>query len=110
MPKGLIDEGETSAAAALREVREEAGIETEMIDLIDKVEYWYYSKKRGKRIRFHKFVYFYLLRFISGDTKDHDNEVEEARWVNIDAGRDMLRFKSEKNIVARAKEMLESLE
>src|ERR1700742_81282 len=62
LPKGLIDDGETSQAAALREVREEAGIETEMIDLIDKVEYWYYATKKGERIRYHKFVYFYLLR------------------------------------------------
>jgi 8-oxo-dGTP pyrophosphatase MutT (NUDIX family) len=110
LPKGLIDKGETSAGAALREVREEAGIETEIIDLIDKVEYWYYSKGGSKRVRFHKFVYFYLMRFISGNTEDHDKEVDEARWVNIDAGKDMLTFKNEKKIVARAKEMIESLE
>lgn len=110
LPKGLIDRGETIAEAALREVREEAGIETEMIDLIDKVEYWYYSKRGGKRVRFHKFVYFYLLRYKSGNTEDHDKEVKEARWVKIDEGQGMLTFKSEKNMVAKAKEMIEALE
>lgn len=109
LPKGLIDKGETSEEAALREVREEASIETRMIDLIDKVEYWYYSKRRGKPIRFHKFVYFYLLEYRSGDTEDHDTEVNEARWVKIDAAPSMLAFKGEKNVVESAKQMIDSL-
>jgi 8-oxo-dGTP pyrophosphatase MutT (NUDIX family) len=109
LPKGLIDKGETSAEAALREVREEAGIEAEVVDLIDKVEYWYYSKGSGKRIRFHKYVYFYLLKYRSGNTEDHDREVNDARWVDIDTGRTMLAFKGEKEMVSRAKGMIESL-
>ena len=106
LPKGLIDKGETSAEAALREVREEAGIETEIVTLIDKVEYWYYSKGSHRRTRFHKYVYFYLLKYKSGDTGDHDREVNEARWVDIDVGQDMLTFKGEKDTVGRAKEIL----
>jgi hypothetical protein len=80
-----------------------------LIDLIDKVEYWYYSEKRGIRVRYHKHVYFYLLRYISGSTEDHDEEVNEARWVNLDVGREMLTFKNEKNLVAKAEEMIKSL-
>src|ERR1044071_5937172 len=90
LPKGLIDKGETSAEAALREVREETGIEAEIVELIDKVEYWYYSKGSSKRIRFHKYVHFYLLKYRSGNTEEHDREVNEARWVDIDAGQNML--------------------
>lgn len=110
LPKGIIDKDESSEEAALREVREEGGIETELIDLIDKVEYWYYSKGGGKRIRFHKFVYFYLLKYRSGNTEDHDKEVNEARWVNINLAQQMLTFKSERAIAVRAKEMIKSLE
>jgi 8-oxo-dGTP diphosphatase len=109
LPKGLIDRGETSAEAALREVREETGIEAEIVNLIDKAEYWYYSKAGSKRVRFHKYVYFYLLKYRSGNTENHDREVNEARWVNIDAGRNMLAFKGEKDIVDKAKKMIESL-
>jgi len=107
LPKGLIDKGEASAEAALREVREEAGIEAKIVSLIDKIEYWYYSKASSKRVRFHKYVYFYLLKYSAGNTEDHDREVNEARWVNIDVGRNMLAFKGEKEIVDKAKKMIE---
>lgn len=59
LPKGLVEKGETNAEAAVREVREEAGVETKLIDFIDKIEYWYYAPRSGARMRFRKFVYFY---------------------------------------------------
>ncbi len=106
LPKGLIDAGEAVEAAAMREAREETGIETELVAPLDKIEYWYYSKNRGARVRFHKFVYFYLLRYLSGDVRDHDAEVNEARWIEIDEARAMLAFASERKVVERAREMI----
>jgi 8-oxo-dGTP diphosphatase len=109
LPKGSVDEGETHEITAQREVREEAGITTELIESIDKIEYWYYSKTGIRRIRFHKFVYFFLMRYLSGDVADHDQEVNEARWVEIDQAISMLAFSGEKNIVKRAKEMIHQI-
>ena len=106
LPKGLVDRGESSEEAALREVREEAGIGTEMIDRIDRVEYWYFSNEQEQRVRYHKFVYFYLLRYKSGDVLDHDQEVNEARWVGIDDAIEMLAFESEKKVMERAKGLI----
>lgn len=106
LPKGLVDKGESSEDAALREVREEAGINAEMIDRIDRVEYWYFSKEQGHPVRYHKFVYFYLLRYKSGDVRDHDHEVNEARWVNIDDAIKMLAFDNEKKVMEKAKELI----
>lgn len=106
LPKGLVDKGESSEEAALREVREEAGIDAEMIDRIDRVEYWYFSKEQGHSVRYHKFVYFYLLRYKSGDVRDHDHEVNEARWVVIDDAIKMLAFDSEKKIMEKAKGLI----
>ena len=106
LPKGLVDAGEDTEAAAMREAREETGIETELVAPVDKIEYWYYATNRGGRVRFHKFVHFYLLRYLSGDVRDHDAEVNEARWVEIDQARAMLAFAGERKVVERAREML----
>jgi 8-oxo-dGTP pyrophosphatase MutT (NUDIX family) len=102
LPKGLVDEAESPAQTAVREVREEAGIATELLEPIDAVEYWYYGQRQGRRVRYHKFVHFFLLRFVDGDVCDHDHEVNEARWVAIDEAVRMLAFAGEKNVVQKA--------
>jgi 8-oxo-dGTP diphosphatase len=106
LPKGIIDAGETPEVAAMRELREEAGLETEVVDLIEKIEYWYVGSEKGRQVRFHKFVYFYLLRYVRGEVSDHDHEILEARWVAPDEAILRLSFKSEKQVVAKAIAML----
>lgn len=102
LPKGIIDEGESAEIAAVREVSEEAGIETEIIELLEKVEYWYVGFQNGERVRFHKFVYFYLMKYLDGEIGKDDFEIAEARWVNAGEAIEMLAFKSEKEVVAKA--------
>jgi 8-oxo-dGTP pyrophosphatase MutT (NUDIX family) len=109
LPKGTIELGEAPEAAALREVREEAGVQTEIVELLDVVEYWYVGDSRGRRVRFHKKVQFYLMRYVAGDVADHDHEVCEARWLPIDEAIERLAFKNERNVVVRAKERIEAL-
>lgn len=106
LPKGLVDAGETVETAAVREVREEAGIVAEIVAPIDKIEYWFVAEYTGERVRYHKYVHFYLMEFRSGDVADHDHEVAEARWEQIDAAVDLLAFKSEKAIVEKARELI----
>ena len=110
LPKGIVDPGESPEITAVREVREEAGIETDLLSLIETIEYWYRSTKYGKPVRFHKFVHFYLLSYRSGDVTDHDHEVTEARWVSFEEAMEMLAFKSERKVVEKAKEMIEKME
>ena len=106
LPKGLVNPGETNEGAAVREVREETGLTTDLIELIDKIEYWFYATEKGQRVRIHKFVYFYLVRFKSGDVADHDHEVNEARWVQLDEAIKMLAFESEQGIVTKARTLI----
>ena len=106
LPKGLIDADETPEIAALREVREEAGIETDALAPIEKIEYWYVGENRGERVRFHKSVHFFLLAYRSGAVENHDAEVAEARWVITAEAVQMLAFKSEKEVVEKAVKLL----
>lgn len=107
LPKGIIDVGEDPPATALREVREETGLTGEILDQLGQISYWYFIK--GEMIRVHKTVHFFLLKFIEGSTDDHDHEVDEARWFPIDDAIEQLTYKSEKQIMRKAKEMISGL-
>jgi 8-oxo-dGTP pyrophosphatase MutT (NUDIX family) len=109
LPKGLVGKNEPVEEAAVREVREETGLETETVSPIDVVEYWYFASSGSGRIRFHKFVHFFLLRYRAGRTSNHDHEVNEARWVELTRAEEMLAFANEKKILARARDMIEGM-
>jgi 8-oxo-dGTP pyrophosphatase MutT (NUDIX family) len=106
LPKGLVEESEAPETAALRETREEAGIEGEIESPLETIEYWYAGMHEGRKVRFHKFVHFFLLKYKSGDVADHDWEVNESRWVPLDEAIGMIAFNSEKKIVERAAELV----
>lgn len=109
LPKGLVGRNESPEAAALREVREETGLECEIVAPLETVEYWYFSKGSARRVRFHKRVHFYLMRYLSGETEEHDDEVNEARWVKSGDAAAMLAFKGERKALMEALEKLEKL-
>lgn len=100
LPKGHVDPGETPPQAAVREVREEAGVEAELVEKLGDVRYWY--QRDGKRIA--KVVAFYLFDYRSGDPADHDAEVEEARWVPLERAARELSYRGEREMVQRALE------
>jgi 8-oxo-dGTP pyrophosphatase MutT (NUDIX family) len=107
LPKGIVEEGEPPESAALRETREEAGVEADLVAPLETVEYWYVGSERGGgRVRFHKRVHFYLMAYRAGDVGDHDHEVLEARWVEIAEAARMLAFPSERKVLRQAAELL----
>jgi 8-oxo-dGTP pyrophosphatase MutT (NUDIX family) len=107
LPKGIVDAGESPSQTAVREVREEAGVEAEVVAPLEEIEYWYVgADARGQRVRFHKRVHFFMLEYRTGDVADHDHEVDEARWVELTDAEAMLSFESERKVVARATRLL----
>jgi 8-oxo-dGTP pyrophosphatase MutT (NUDIX family) len=109
LPKGHIDPGESAVQAAVREVREETGIVVvvgaEPAEKLGEVRYWY--RRDGRTVP--KSVVFFLFRYASGDTADHDEEVEEARWISLSEARTALSYASERDMVARAQQALARL-
>jgi 8-oxo-dGTP pyrophosphatase MutT (NUDIX family) len=103
LPKGHIDAGETSIQAAEREVREETGVVAEPVHELGEARYWY--RRDGQTIP--KSVSFYLFAYVSGDTADHDDEVEEARWMDLKDAESELSHAAEREMVTRAGAFLE---
>jgi len=98
LPKGHVDPGETPDQTALREVREETGVEARIVEKLGDVRYFY--QRGGKRI--FKRVTFYLLAYRGGSLEDHDDEVEEARWMPLAEAVEALSYDGEREIAERA--------
>jgi 8-oxo-dGTP pyrophosphatase MutT (NUDIX family) len=71
LPKGHPEPGESMRDPALREVREETGLETEPLEKLGDIRYWY--ARDGEPVL--KVVSFFLLGYRSGSVRDHDHEV-----------------------------------
>lgn len=107
-PKGIIGdkvEKESKEDAALREVLEETGIHAKIIQQLHPQTYWFQAE--GDKIK--KTVYFFVMEYVSGDTKDHDWEMEEVQWVAFDEVAEYLTYPSDKTVWLEAREQIRAL-
>jgi 8-oxo-dGTP diphosphatase len=104
LPKGLIDKGEIPEKTALREVEEETGLKGRIIEKLGEITYWYYLKEENAKCR--KTVHFFLMEYEGGDISNHDWEVDDAAWFPIDEALDKISYKSEKELIEKARKKL----
>jgi 8-oxo-dGTP pyrophosphatase MutT (NUDIX family) len=102
LPKGLIEEGEAKEATAVREAREETGLETELEEPLGETSYYYV----WDGVRVAKVVHFFLLRQTGGDVSEHDFEMEEVRWFPLADALRAASYKGEREVLQRAAKLL----
>ena len=94
LPKGTLNPGETSADAAVREVREETGWRCERVRELEAVTYWF--QRDGARIR--KTVRWFLMRPLEKEG-EHDHEVDEVAWAERAEALSRLRYDSDRRLL-----------
>ncbi len=100
LPKGTPEPGETLEQTALREVREETGVEVEQTGTVGEIRYWFSRPQEG--VRYLKTVYHYLMRPIGGHPGLHDHEFDEVRWCPADEALKLLTYQNEVKILRLA--------
>ena len=107
LPKGKVEKGETLVQTAVREVREETGMKGEILKKLGSINYWFYSPKDNSKV--YKTVHFYLMSYISGDSKDHNWEVQDVKWYKVEDVLSYLNYDSERGIARKASKILNKI-
>ncbi len=102
LPKGHIEDGETTEQTAVREVKEETGISAHVLRELGTIDYWFVAERR----RVHKTVHHFLLEADGGELSDEDVEVSEVAWVPLTELDTTLAYSDERKLARRARALL----
>lgn len=107
LPKGLVEKGEDPVEAALREAREETGLESEALSPLPTIDYWFVSPggSESPPARVHKYVHYFLMRKVGGDPSRHDQETEEVALLPPAEALARASFESERRVIRAALEL-----
>lgn len=106
LPKGHIERGETAEQTAMREVREETGVDSTVLAELGSIDYWFVTE--GRRV--HKTVHHYLLRYLGGELSDADVEVTEVAWVPLRELRSRLAYADERKLADIADRLIAEMD
>jgi len=104
-PKGKIEQGEDQKTAALRELKEEAGIEAEISDDFSASFDFVYERTGGQKV--HKTVHFFVGKALTFDiqlSREHNDFI----WLVFDQAVERLQFEEQKNLLIEVNNFLNS--
>ena len=104
-PKGFIGDhikNESEEETALREVKEETGVDGEILKPLTPITFWY--EMDGEKHE--KTVYYFLMQYLSGDITKHDWEMENVEWIEKEKIEEKLTYPSEKKVWQEAKKLI----
>lgn len=111
LPKGNVDKGENPEETAVREVREETGVEADLVAKLGDIKY-IYVRSWGNCQRVFKVVSFFLLRYRSGRigqiTPAMRREVRQAMWLRLDEAASKLSYRGERDMVKLAQDYVQA--
>ena len=102
-PKGHLEHGETASDAALREVKEETGVDARIVERVGAIRYVF--RARGRQVA--KTAQFYLMEYAGGRTNDASPEVNAVLWVPEERVTSTLSFANEATLWAKARGLLQ---
>ena len=108
LPKGTPERGESMEQTALREVREETGVEVASEGIVGDIRYWFSRPQEG--VRYYKTVRHYLFRPIGGDISKHDHEFDDVQWFPVQEALRLMTYRNEGRILRQAVEMADAHE
>lgn len=103
LPKGTPNAGETIEQVALREVREETGLEVRLVAYIGSISYSFIRDQ----VRFHKQVRHFLFEAVGGDVALHDHEYDRVAWFPLPEASRLLTYQNEAYILNQADGILQ---
>lgn len=104
LPKGHVRRGEAAEAAAVREIAEETGLNGDIDRHLATIEYWF----RAGPTRIHKYVDFFLVRYIGGALVPQQAEVDDAQWFPLYEALKLASFDRERDVLEQVVHMLEA--
>ncbi len=112
-PKGHIESGESSQAAALREVEEETGVKAEIIEKVGETKYFYsepsFAKASKGEEKVFKTVIFFLMKYASEGKATTAFEVSGMEWLPVEEVEEKLTFKDTKELWKNVRSKIERL-
>ena len=108
LPKGHIEKGESAEDAAVREVREETGLEVGHIEPLGDVSYVFSwrDQPQASLVRIFKRVRFFTMEVAVGDSNAHDGEIEEVAWYRAEEACQRASYKDERSLIGKAISLL----